>query len=628
MVTAFNRLVRYAGLVLAIFSVHCQAQGLDTNAAHFKVNRFESVWRVNADATSTLEAYVEREALSDSGAQAIGKFSQFVNSSLQTFEILEAYTLKADGRKIPVQKDGVLVQNGLATGGTGASWPDVQIHQVTFSDLQKGDKSVWRMRTSTHTPQLPQWASYADLGLPNTVYDLITIKIEAPQGLRLNVFSSGWKQERTQSGQNEVWQFEFRQPVSRIPDSNPANTLVSYPRIYASTLKTPAELVAAYGKQANAKAVVTDEVRALSNQITAGQETPQAKAAAIHDWVRKNVRYVAVYLGTGGWVPHDVDWILSKRYGDCKDHVLLTQTLLKAAGIEAVPVLINTTNEYAFTELPIGFNHCILYIPSLNMFADPTDSRIPFGSLPWADSDKPVAVALASGATTMRTPAFSADTNRITVRTKLSVDSTGKATGNVAISASGFAATTLQDRVDQIPAGMGGLAVQKILESSRWQGRGFAKYSKVQREFQQQSIEITDLEIDNLLADPQGGALNPHPALNLPMYILSNMGNHTAAHRELAYTCTPLSAREEFELTFDPAFALLKIPEDLKVALANEVAFEAHYLREGNRLTGWREITISQPRHICSSADYAARKGIMNRIARNLRSTVLYHLAH
>lgn len=600
-----------------------QAQNLNTAAAHIKINFVQATWLVNADATHVFEAAVEREALSEQGAQIATKFSQMYNKALQRLEVLDAYTLKADGRKIPVGKDGIQTQSGIANGGVGASLPEAEIVQITFRDVQAGDRTGWKIRTTTHTPQLPNWASHTDFLIPNIDTDKFSTRIEAPQSLDLQVFASGMIVSTSQSGLNQIWQIEGSQ-VGKVIDDYPANTLVSYPRLYASTFKKHTELVTAYATQENAKAVVTDEVKALAKKITEDATTPAERTRVLYDWVRKNIRYVAVYLGTGGWVPHDVGWILKNRYGDCKDHALLLQTLLKAVDIEAVPVLINTNSEYELAELPIGFNHCIIYIPSLNLFADPTDSRIPFGSLSWADSGKPVVVALREGAQVMRTPTFDATSNRVVVKSKFNIAKSGNATGSIEIDTNGYAATTLQDHLAQIPAGMGGVAIQKILESSRLRGRGFTQYSAVQRDSQVQSLKINDLEINNLLNDPSGGAVAPHPALNIPVYILSQMGNYTAAKRDFAFLCTPVQLREEFELTLDPAFSILRVPNDLKEMHADGIAFESQYVRTGNRITGWRELTLSHPRQVCSAAEYAARKPSMNLIAQHLRAGILY----
>jgi hypothetical protein len=50
---------------------------------------------------------------------------------------------------------------------------------------------------------------------------------------------------------------------------------------------------------------------------------------------------------------------------------------------------------------------------------------------------------------------------------------------------------------------------------------------------------------------------------------------------------------------------------------------EAAYTLAGNRLTGWRELTLDHGRHVCSPEQYAARRPAMQRIARHLRASML-----
>ena len=96
-------------VLLLLGYVAAQAQTLNTVAAHLKVNFIDLTWRVNADSTAVYEQAVEREALSQQGAQAATKFVQMYNKTLQRYEVIEAYTLKADGRKIPVEKEGMQI---------------------------------------------------------------------------------------------------------------------------------------------------------------------------------------------------------------------------------------------------------------------------------------------------------------------------------------------------------------------------------------------------------------------------------------------------------------------------------------------------------------------------------------
>jgi transglutaminase-like putative cysteine protease len=605
-------------------SLPAMAQDLGMQSAHLKVNRIESATRFAADASSVSDYTLEREALSDQGARMVGKATRSYHRALQRHEVVEAYTLKADGRKLAVAAEAIQVQSGVASSGTAPSMPEVAIVVITFPDVQRGDRTVLRGRLTSHTPMLPGWAQVADFIVPVVAIELAAFRLEAPKALGLKVFSEGFALQRDDSADTEVWQLRAN-AAARVLDPAGANMLTSMPRLYASVWSDHTQLARAYAEQFNAKAVVTDEVRRLALEITRDKPSSRAKAAAIHDWMRHNIRYVAVYLGVGGFVPHDVGWILGNRYGDCKDQALLMQALLKAVDIEAVPVLINSMAEYVLPELPTlaSFNHCILYLPGLDLFADPTDGRVPFGALPMADSDKPVAVALAGGAKLMRTPSLSPDANRVSVRSVWRISKNGHASAEIRVESTGYTATMLQDRLAQIPADMGGEAVQKLLTASDMKGTGVVRFPAIQRDVQRQTMEL-DIDVPALLSEPQGGSLRVNPALALPVFALGLLGNYEADKRQVAMPCPPVRVREEFELHFAPEFKLFKAPDNVKLSLPDGVAYEAQYRLEAQVLTGWRELVQSQRRHWCSPADYSARRSVMNDIRRNLRASVLY----
>src|ERR1700734_467572 len=51
--------------------------------------------------------------------------------------------------------------------------------------------------------------------------------------------------------------------------------------------------------------------------LTASQATALAKMQAIAGFVQREVRYVAIELGIGGWQPHPAADVFTNRYGDC-----------------------------------------------------------------------------------------------------------------------------------------------------------------------------------------------------------------------------------------------------------------------------------------------------------------------
>lgn len=145
----------------------------------------------------------------------------------------------------------------------------------------------------------------------------------------------------------------------------------------------------------------SDDIRQEVARLTAGLATPVEKARALAGFVQREVRYVSIQLGIGGFQPHAAADVFRYRYGDCKDKATLLQVMLAEAGIESAPVIVNTERSRIRADMPasLQFNHVILAIrlpaevqpPALLatmeqggahwLFFDATDELTPFGRI-------------------------------------------------------------------------------------------------------------------------------------------------------------------------------------------------------------------------------------------------------
>ena len=99
--------------------------------------------------------------------------------------------------------------------------------------------------------------------------------------------------------------------------------------------------------------------------LTASARTPLEKAKALAQFVQRDIRYVAIELGIGGWQPHSASDVFAHRYGDCKDKATLLSSMLSQAGIESFYVVINSERGSVTPEVPANvgaFDHAILAI--------------------------------------------------------------------------------------------------------------------------------------------------------------------------------------------------------------------------------------------------------------------------
>jgi hypothetical protein len=106
---------------------------------------------------------------------------------------------------------------------------------------------------------------------------------------------------------------------------------------------------------------------------------------AIHKWVAQDIRYVAIELGRGGYVPRNAETVVRTGFGDCKDKAMLFVAALRKIGVTGYPVLLNISGLERKETPSLGqFNHMIAAVKRGKgyEFADLTAGTYPFGKLP------------------------------------------------------------------------------------------------------------------------------------------------------------------------------------------------------------------------------------------------------
>jgi len=94
-------------------------------------------------------------------------------------------------------------------------------------------------------------------------------------------------------------------------------------------------------------------------------------------FVQRELRYFALAIGEGGWMPRPLDVIWAGRFGDCKDATRLYVAGARYLGLDACPALVSTTHGPALGDMlpsPIFLNHAIvrLQIDTNTYWLDPT----------------------------------------------------------------------------------------------------------------------------------------------------------------------------------------------------------------------------------------------------------------
>lgn len=106
-------------------------------------------------------------------------------------------------------------------------------------------------------------------------------------------------------------------------------------------------------------------LREAVDAIATASSDPATRIVEALRHVQREVRYLSVSIGEGGYVPRPVDEIWSRRFGDCKDVSRLLCAMLRALGVDATPALVNTRAGDVINARPPGahaFDHCIVRV--------------------------------------------------------------------------------------------------------------------------------------------------------------------------------------------------------------------------------------------------------------------------
>src|SRR5262249_3967793 len=339
---------------------------------------------IRPDLTATVNGTARFKILRESAIRALGQQNLPYVESLNPIEIVEAYTEKRDGRKLAIDPAHILTRDA-ATGLNAVYQRDAKVKTLIFPDIEVGDTLVYVARTNRIDRRFAGHFSFQGGFARSTPYETYRMTLDEPKSLELRVAvdGDGIGHTVTEADTGRQHVFNFRPSGWALEEPGAVSFMDRDPRIVISTFKGMTELGASYWGSMKDQDVIDPEIQALADDITKSIEDKRAEAVATDHWVKKNIRYVLVFLGSGGITPTPPLTVLKNKFGDCKDHVALMGALLRAKGIASEQVLISLGNSYRLLELPTpSFNHVMLYLPDFGLYTDPTPSSASFGTLP------------------------------------------------------------------------------------------------------------------------------------------------------------------------------------------------------------------------------------------------------
>lgn len=477
--------------VLSIAGTGACLSGLTAHAepAPFTWTVDKQTYSVASDGLWSALIEVERTANTPAAARSSLRVDIPYSATLQTLEILEAATIKADGNRLDVSPDRVMDIAPQSSSRGPVLYSDSRTRSIVFPSVEAGDSIRYKYKLTKHEHTWPKfaWNHFWSSTAANAVSERI---VEHPASMTMAVEHSDSDYRLERSG--DLVRHTWSRPKAVRFEGGAVSGFDYAPRFAISSYRSYAEIGEYYARLHNDAASPTAEVLALADRVAGALADKSEQARALYSWVRENVSYVGISIGQEKIAPKKTSLTLRDRYGDCKAQAALLSALLAARGIRSEPVLVGAgPPRYSLPSVPIpAFDHVILFLPELKTYLDPTWPGS-FGVLGWSLYGKPALLASADGPHIVRLPNEVAEDNVSEIHTVLHIGPSGDVRGQTRETGLGTFGGNLRSRSMDLRAG-------QVTRTEQYGFEGTAEWLRVVADANASKVEI---ESKFLLAD-------------------------------------------------------------------------------------------------------------------------------
>ncbi|MDR0867979.1 MAG: DUF3857 domain-containing protein [Planctomycetota bacterium] len=335
-----------------------------------------------------------------------------------------------------IKPDGAVVSIDIAaqsstsinSGSMGANIynPNDKVITVNVPGLAVGDIVHFLMFDNTRLPRAR--GIFADAFSLEQTRPLLwqSVEINAPKSLPLKKIAvrdeiRGTIETFAPDPIGEVTRHRWiiRNVPQAFPEANMPPLFACTQRLLVSTAADWEEISRWYADLcATPLADVSPAMQDAVHKIVGDETDPREKIQRLFTWVSQKIRYVGVTTEetAPGYEPHPVKDTFSEKHGVCRDKAALLVAMLRLAGIEAFPVLIDTNMKKDAEVAQPFFNHAVTaaLVNGEYMLMDSTDENTRT-LLPDYLSDKSYLVAAANGEKLRVSPTTPAAENMLTI---------------------------------------------------------------------------------------------------------------------------------------------------------------------------------------------------------------------
>jgi hypothetical protein len=352
-----------------------------------KMLLFEDKFTVKNQNQAVFKRHVIIKILREAG-KGIGFELIPYNEYFEKVKLTIARTIQPDGSIQNVSQDAIKDESLYASL---PFYSDIKIKKITFPNVQVGSIIEYEVEFLIDIKSKLGF-SYIFTIPTNWTFSLIKFSAVVPKNTPVKFKAERFMNNEptiTSSGNNDVYTWQMEHVWSKGSDeAAAANFMKTRQYVLFSTIKDWSEVNSWTMELMKNQAEPDEAIKTKVHELVADLKEDQDRIIqALSNYVSSQIRYVAIELGMSAYKPYAAADVFKNAYGDCKGKSILLIAMLKAAGIQAYPALLMTSDGgFVIKDIPtFDFNHMIVAVPNGAdyKFIDPTADMLAFDKIPY-----------------------------------------------------------------------------------------------------------------------------------------------------------------------------------------------------------------------------------------------------